>query len=512
MTPIPSSRLLQQGRRAACAAALLALLGGAPLAPVSPWLGVAPAAAQLAGVPPAGAPESFADLATAHSGAVVNISTRQNVSRSAFDRAPEFPPGSPFEEFFKEYFGEGGRPSTVTSLGSGFVIDAEGYIVTNNHVIESADEVTVNFPNGDSAAAEIVGRDPKTDLALLKLIDTPAEPLAVVDFGDSDSLRVGDWVMAIGNPFGLGGSVSAGIVSARGRSIDVGPYDDFIQTDAAINRGNSGGPLFNLRGEVIGVNTAIYSPTGGWVGIGFATPSNIAREVVDQLREHGVTRRGWIGVRSSNLGPEKARELGLPRGRGAVVSALTEDAPAAKAGLQEGDVILKFDGHEVADSRALTRIVAGAEIDAPADVAVNRAGEELILPVTVGLLEEEAPEIRRRDSIETETLPGQAPGDSMVLGMALGALTPEIREERGLPDELQGALIVDVASTGAAAQKGLRVGDLVVEIANAPVASPEEAAARIADLREQGRSSALFLIRRGEDLRFVSLRLTVDAP
>ncbi len=494
MTQIPT----RKPRPALVAAALLALWGAGLPASLS--------------AQPAGAPESFADLATAHSGAVVNISTRQIIERSAFDRAPNFPPGSPFEEFFKDFFGEGDRPSTAQSLGSGFVIDAEGYIVTNNHVIEGADEVTVNFPNGDSAEAEIVGRDPKTDIALLKLISPPADPLPTVAFGDSDGLRVGDWEMAIGNPFGLGGSDSAGIVSARGRSIDVGPYDDFIQTDAAINRGNSGGPLFNLRGEVIGVNTAIYSPTGGWVGIGFATPSNIAAEVAAQLREHGVTRRGWIGVRTSNLGPEKARELGFARPRGALVSAVTEEAPAAQGGLQEGDVILKVGSQEVADSRALTRIVAAAEIDAPVDLLVNRDGEEISLEVTVGLLEEETPEIRRRRVEAAEADEAAASRARMTLGMALAPLTEENRQERDLPEDLEGVLVTDVASTGPAAQKGIRVGDVVVEAAREPVTTPEDLVARAQAQRDEGRTSILLLVRRAGDLRFVSLRLNEENP
>ncbi|MEO1613552.1 MAG: trypsin-like peptidase domain-containing protein, partial [Pseudomonadota bacterium] len=287
------------------------------------------------------APESFADLAERLSPSVVNISTSQNVEAPEPGERPELPPGSPFEELFRDFFDQEGRPGprTQNSLGSGFVIDPEGFIVTNNHVIEDADEIVVNFADGSSLPATLVGTDPKTDVALLKV--SPAEPLPFVKFGDSDTARVGDWVLAIGNPFGLGGSVSAGIISARNRDISSGPYDDFIQTDAAINRGNSGGPLFNMDGDVVGVNTAIISPSGGSIGIGFSVPSALVKNVVAQLREYGRTRRGWLGVRIQDVTDDIAEAIGLEEVAGALVTSVPE-GPAKESGMQDGDVILNF--------------------------------------------------------------------------------------------------------------------------------------------------------------------------
>ncbi|MDT8345551.1 MAG: Do family serine endopeptidase, partial [Thermohalobaculum sp.] len=365
-----------------------ALPGGAIAAAVlltAALLAQAPAGAQSR------APETFADLAEKLTPAVVNISTSQTVQQP--DRQiPGIPPGTlpeDFQDLFRDFFERGlpQGPREVQSLGSGFVVSAEGFVVTNNHVIEDADAITVNFANGTSLPAKLIGTDTKTDIALLKV--EPTAPLSFVTFGDSDAIRVGDWVLAIGNPFGLGGSVSAGIVSARNRDINAGPYDDFIQTDAAINRGNSGGPLFNMGGKVIGVNTAIISPTGGSVGIGFSVPSNIVATVVTQLREHGQTRRGWLGVHIQTVNPEIAEALGLDGAKGALVSDVAPDGPAAAAGIKAGDVILNFDGRDVTDMRSLPRMVADTPVGKAVRVVIFRDGKTQTVKVDLGLLDEQ---------------------------------------------------------------------------------------------------------------------------
>jgi serine protease Do len=369
---------------------------------------VAPAVAR-------GAPDSFADLSASLLPAVVNISSTQATQQRADRGGPEvpsFPPGSPFEQFFKDFLernrpGQEGRrggreqdgpregqrsPGTppggrATSLGSGFVIDPAGYIVTNNHVIDGADEISVTFTDNTTLKAKLVGKDERVDLALLK-VETD-KPLRAVPFGDSDASRVGDWVLAIGNPFGLGGSVTAGIVSARGRDIRQGPYDDFIQTDASINRGNSGGPLFNMDGQVIGINTAIYSPSGGSVGIGFSVPSNLAKSVVAQLREFGRARRGWLGVRIQQITPDIAESVGLKETQGAMIAGVNEGGPADNAKIRAGDVILKFNNQDVKDMRALPRIVAETAIGKDVPVEVWRDSKRITLQAAVGELPED---------------------------------------------------------------------------------------------------------------------------
>ena len=336
-------------------------------------------------------PDTFADLAESLQHAVVNISTSQRVTGSRGIPVPQVPDGSPFQEFFEDFFnrnqdGNSQRSRKVQSLGSGFVIDPSGIIVTNNHVIAEADEIIANFADGSKLKAELVGRDTKTDLAVLKV--EPETPLKAVNLSNKGDLRVGDWVMAIGNPFGFGGTVTVGIVSALERDINSGPYDKFIQTDASINRGNSGGPLFNLAGEVVGINTAIISPTGGSIGIGFAIPSELALPVIDQLREFGETRRGWLGVRIQQVSDEIAESLGMDNAKGALVAGVTEGGPAEDAGLLPGDVVLKFDGKDVPEMRDLPRIVADTSVGKAVDVVVLRKGEELTIKVTLGRLEE----------------------------------------------------------------------------------------------------------------------------
>jgi serine protease Do len=461
-----------------------------------------------------GAPDSFADLAASLSPAVVNISTTQVIKGNKSQ--PEFmvPPGSPFEEFFKEFL-ERNRPKNrgprrATSLGSGFIIDANGLVVTNNHVIAEADEISVRLSDGTRLKAVLVGRDAKTDLALLKV--EPKGKLPALKWGKSETARVGDWVLAIGNPFGLGGSVTAGIISARGRDINAGPYDDFFQTDAAINRGNSGGPLFNMAGEVIGINTAIYSPTGGSVGIGFAIPSALANRVIRQLAEYGRTRRGWLGVRIQTVTEEIADGLGLDKAGGALVAGVGEDGPAGKAGIQQGDVILRFDGKPVDEMRALPRIVAETSIGKTVKVEAWRKGKLITLDVTIAEMEENAEKLAEAGGEEAK--PSRAK-DVELLGMRLSALTAEARETFKLEASVEGVLILEVAINSSAAKYGLRPGDLIVEVQQTPIATPGDLAQQIEEIRKANearktkkvKSILLLVQQRTGNRRFVALKL-----
>jgi serine protease Do len=477
------------------------------------WTGHLTAAAAVAGIlvfaaPLAEArpaPDSFADLAEHLSPAVVNISTTQTIQRSAEDfPMPQFPPGSPFEDLFRDFLErnkQNGAPRKVTSLGSGFVIDPSGIIVTNNHVIDSADEIMVTFPDGRSLPAKLVGHDPKADVAVLRV--TPKAPLAYVKFGDSDTARVGDWVLAIGNPFGLGGSVTAGIVSARNRNIDAGPYDDFIQTDAAINRGNSGGPLFNMNGDVIGVNTAIISPSGGSIGIGFAVPAKMVQPVVDQLLKYGETRRGWLGVRIQAVTDDMAEPLKLGKARGALVAGVTEDGPAAKVGIKPGDVIVSFDGKDVPDMKALPRIVADTPIGKTADVGVVRDGQTKIFKVKVGRLEdaEKTEEAANKKPAPAKEQPAKG---QQSLGLTLTAITPELRQRYKIPSSMTGVLVTAVDPKSSAADKGIRAGDIIAEVAQEKVSKPEDVMAKVKQIGPG--KSVLLLVNRNGDLLFVAVR------
>ncbi|QIE57708.1 DegQ family serine endoprotease [Pikeienuella piscinae] len=450
-----------------------------------------------------GAPDSFADLAERLSPAVVNIATTQTVTAPDRGPRPKLPPGSPFEDLFRDFFDglpERG-PRTTSSLGSGFVIDPDGIVVTNNHVIEDADEIVVNFSDGTTLPATLIGTDPKTDIALLKL--TPPAPLVFVSFGDSSASRVGDWVLAIGNPFGLGGSVSAGIISARNRDINSGPYDDFIQTDAAINRGNSGGPLFNMAGEVIGVNTAIISPSGGSIGIGFSVPSALVKNVVSQLREFGHTKRGWLGVRIQQVTPELAEGLGLDKPVGALVSEVTADGPAAEGGIEAGDVIMKFDGRDIAEMRDLPRMVAETAVGKDVRVVIWRKGKTQTVKVVLGLLDEgdsgAPPEVDKPEA------PAVA---ETALGMKLEPLTEKSRSDYGVAEDAKGVLVTEVDAGSTAAEKGVRPGDVIVEVAQEAVATPADVRGGVAKAKEEGRKSVLILVQSGADLRFVALKIT----
>jgi serine protease Do len=442
-------------------------------------------------------PDSFADQVERLSPAVVNISTTTIVNEGPAMDMPQFPPGSPFEDFFKN-FGDNDRKRRASSLGSGFIIDDSGIVVTNFHVIENAEEITVTLSDETALTATVLGQDQKTDIAVLK-IDPGDTALTAVPFGDSDSLRVGDWVLAIGNPFGLGGTVTAGIVSARGRDIGNGPYDDFIQTDASINRGNSGGPLFNTKGEVIGINTAIFSQTGGSVGIGFAISSNLARRVTSQLAEFGTTRRGWLGVFIQEITPDIAESLGLDNEAGALVSTVNENSPAQAAGLEPGDVIVSFDGKMIDKMRDLPRIVAETEIGKTVRVEVVRNGNSIDVQVTLGELEK-----AELVGIVNEQPKGEAESFDK-LGFSVENLTAELAEELGLEDDARGVVVTEVVEGGPAFTKGLKVGDIIKRFGQRRVEDAADLGKSIAETRESGRAGVLLLVESEGRERFIQI-------
>jgi serine protease Do len=474
------------------------------------------AAAFAAGLAAAGAlspaiaqgPESVANVAAPLLDAVVNISTSQTIAGSKSVPIPQLPEGSPFQDFFNQFFdqkdGADNRPHKVQSLGSGFVIDPSGVIITNNHVIEGADEITVNFNDGSKLKAEVKGRDDKSDLAVLQ-VKAP-KPLTAVKFGDSTKLRVGDWVMAIGNPFGLGGTVTVGIVSARNRDINSGPYDNFLQTDAAINRGNSGGPLFNMDGEVIGINTAIISPSGGSIGIGFAIPSEAAVNVIDQLRQFGEARRAYLGVSIQEVTDDIAEGLAMGEARGALVAGVKPKSPAADAGVQPGDVILEFDGQKITAMHELPRFVANEPIGKEVDVRVLRKGEEQSIKVKLGRLEDVATSADTGG--QSSDQPAPTPVVAGPLGLTLSDLNPATRKQYGIKDEVAGVVVTAVADGSPAAEKRLQPGDVIVEVSQEAVSSPEDVATRIAALKKDGHNSALLLLANKDgDLRFVAVKI-----
>jgi serine protease Do len=448
-------------------------------------------------------PESLAPLADKLTDAVVNISTSQKAKGPSGVPLPSVPKGSPFEEFFEDFFnrkdgGGGDGDHKVSSLGSGFVIDGkEGLIVTNHHVIEGADEIVVNFHDGTKLKVDkVIGRDTKTDLALLKV--TPKKPLAEVRFGVSETMKVGDWVMAIGNPFGLGGSVSVGIISAKQRDINSGPYDDYLQTDAAINKGNSGGPLFNMDGDVIGVNTAIISPSGGSIGIGFAVPSDTASSVIDQLRQFGETRRGWLGVKIQSVTEEIAESLGVKENSGALVSAVTPDSPAAKGGIQAGDVIVRLDGRDVSSVRSLPRLVSRVPVGKTIDVDLMRKGERRVVKIVVGRLEE----------AEKDQDGSSAPdAGSSLLGMKLAPLDDAMRKKFGIDTRVaKGVVVTEVGATSAAGRKGIKAGDVIVEAAQEQVATAADVSKAIEKVRKGNRRAILLRIEDAKgQMRYVAV-------
>ncbi len=469
----------------------------------------------LTGPAAARGPDGIADVAEQVIDAVVNVSTKQSVDIR--DGAmPQLPPGSPFEEFFEEFFknrrgqggqgGQGGGPPTprrVNSLGSGFIIDPTGLVVTNNHVIADADEVNVILNDGTTLKAEIIGRDTKTDLALLKV--KPTKPLKAVKFGDSDKLRLGEWVVAIGNPFSLGGTVTAGIVSARNRDIQSGPYDNYIQTDAAINRGNSGGPLFNLNGEVIGVNTAIISPSGGSIGIGFAVPSKTVVPVIEQLREFKEVRRGWLGVRIQQVTEEIADSLGVKPPRGALIAGIDDKGPAKPAGIEAGDVVVKFDGHDIKEMRDLPRIVADTPVGKSVTVTIIRKGEELTKTVKLGRLEDQ-----KEASLtpKKETASEEKTAVKKALGLDLTNLTDELRKKHKIKDKVKGVLITGVDPNSPAAEKRLQPGMVIAEVQQQAVKTAAELQQRVDKLKKEGKKAVVLLVISPDgDPSFVALSL-----
>ncbi len=479
------------------------------------WLGAAtlliPAAPALAR-----GPDGIADVAEKVIDAVVNISTSQTVEAKSGpgerrDAVPQLPPGSPFEEFFDDFFknhrgGQRGgdlQPHRTTSLGSGFIIDTSGIVVTNNHVIADADEINVILNDGTKIKANIVGIDKRTDLAVLKF--KPPHPLTAVKFGDSDKLRLGEWVIAIGNPFSLGGTVTAGIVSARNRDIANGTYENYIQTDAAINRGNSGGPLFNLDGEVIGVNTLIISPTGGSIGIGFAVPSKTVAGVVDQLRQFGELRRGWLGVRIQQVTDEIAESLNIKPSRGALIAGVDDKGPAKPAGIEPGDVVVTFDGHDIKDPKDLSRIVADTPVGKQVDVVVIRKGQEQTKQVTLGRLEDnDKPQpVAAKSAPDSEKTVTQK-----ALGLDLANLSKDLRNRYKIKDSIKGVIVTGVDNSSDAAGKRISAGDVIVEVAQQAVASAADIKKRIEQMKKDGKKSVVLLVSNADgDLRTVELSM-----
>jgi len=483
------------------------------------------AATALASAPAcARGPDGIADIAEKVIDAVVNISTSQTVdAKGGGDRGamPQLPQGSPFEEFFDDFFknrrGPGGgpkggdkggdrsdaQPRKTNSLGSGFIVDDSGIVVTNNHVIADADEINVIMNDGTKIKAELVGVDKKTDIAVLKF--KPVKPLIAVKFGDSDKLRLGEWVIAIGNPFSLGGSVTAGIVSARNRDISQGPYDNYIQTDASINRGNSGGPLFNLEGEVVGVNTLIISPTGGSIGLGFAVPSRTVAGVVDQLREFGELRRGWLGVRIQQVTDEIAESLNIKPARGALIAGVDDKGPAKPAGIEPGDVVVRFDGKDIKDPKDLSRVVADTAVGKDVDVVIIRKGAEETRKVKLGRLEDN--DKAQQAAAKTKDEPAaEKPVTQKALGLDLATLSKDLRGKYKIKDSVKGVIITGVDGNSDAAEKRLSAGDVIVEVAQEAVGSAADIKKRVDQLKKDGKKSILLLVANGDgELRFVAL-------
>jgi serine protease Do len=466
---------------------------------------------------------SFAPIVKQVLPAVVNISVTQQANAALGDDdgddqqagpnqgMPQGFPPSPFDDFLRRFFqqqqqqGQGfavPRGQSV-ALGSGFIIDPAGYIVTNNHVVDHADKVTVIFQDGTRHPAKVIGRDPKTDLALIKI--DAKDPLPYVSWGDSSQAQVGDWVLAVGNPFGLGGTVSTGIISARSRDIHEGPYDDFLQIDASINRGNSGGPDFNLNGQVVGINTAIYSPNGGSVGIGFAIPSSMAKPVIEQLRASGKVQRGWIGVQIQDVTPDIAKNLGLPSASGALVADVTAGGPAEKAGFKQGDVILSYNGQAIAKVRDLPIAVAQTPVGQKAEIKLWRQGSQLTLdPVIAAMPDTQA--IAKADA------PSQGGGNAPVqtsraLGLKLAPLTPDLRRQAGVPADVKGVIVTGVADDSPLADIGVQPGDVIVAVNQQPAGSPQDLAAKFDALSKDksGNKTLLLLINRRGINQYVAL-------
>jgi serine protease Do len=503
LTSMPS---LSAGRPLSGRGLFRSVQQGAAIAAVAVVIVVLPALAPAA----SRGPDSIADVAEQVIDAVVNISTSQKIDPH-IENLPDVPPGSPMEEFFDQFFKKHGggdpdqMPHRVNSLGSGFIIDPSGLVVTNNHVIADADEINVILNDGTKLRAQLVGKDSKSDLALLRV--KTDHPLKAVKFGDSDKLRLGEWVIAIGNPFSLGGTVTAGIVSARNRDINSGPYDNYIQTDAAINRGNSGGPLFNLDGEVIGINTAIISPSGGSIGIGFAVPSDTALPVLNQLRQYGETRRGWLGVRIQQVTDDIADSLGIKPPRGALIAGVDDKGPAKPAGIEPGDVVVKFDGRDVKEMHDLPRMVADTPVGKVVDVIVIRKGKEETHKVTIGRLED-GEKVALADA--NKESPPQKSTVQKTLGLELSTLSDDLRKQFKIGDRIRGVLVTGVDPSVAMADpdKRLAPGDVIVEVQYQAVGNPADLQKRVDDLKAQGKKIAVLLVSNPQgETRFVALNL-----
>ncbi len=491
------AQLARQARRPALAAVATAALAVPAL--VTPSL--------------ARGPDGIADIAEQVIDSVVNISTSQNVEAHS-GPAPQLPNDPQLDELFRDFFnrrGQGGgdqnrqqAPRRVSSLGSGFIIDSSGIVVTNNHVIADGDDITVILNDGTRLKAQLLGKDTKVDLAVLKV--KPDRPLKAVKFGDSDRLRLGEWVIAIGNPFSLGGTVTAGIVSARNRDINSGPYDNYIQTDAAINRGNSGGPLFNLEGEVVGINTAIISPSGGSIGIGFSVPSKSAVPVIEQLKQFGETRRGWLGVRIQMVTDEIAESLNIKPPHGALVAGIDDKGPAKPAGIEAGDVIVKFDGKDIKEMRDLPRVVADTTVGKAVQVVIIRKGQEEIKTVTLGRLEDGEKQMVAAKS--DAGVPEQKPVVKRALGLELANIDGTLRTKYKIKDSVEGVVIVGVDPGSPAGTKALSAGDVVIEVQGEAVTSSDALQSRLDQMKRDGRKVVTLLISRPSgDTQIVALSL-----
>ncbi len=444
----------------------------------------------------------FADIVEELLPAVVNISTIQEVQNSgnSVDQIlfGELPKNPIFEEFRNrienQFRNQHGQKKKISSIGSGFIISRDGFVVTNNHVIEDASEITVNLNDGTKYKAKIIGTDKRSDLALLKI--TPNKDLKFVKFGDSDKARIGDWVIIIGNPYGLGGSVSIGIVSARSRDINNGQSDDFIQTDAAINKGNSGGPMFNLKGEVIGISTAIFSPSGGNIGIGFARPSNSAMQVVKQLKDQGEVTRGWLGVSVQDVSDDIAESMKMDKTSGAFVTEVAKDGPAEKAGILPTDIIIKFDDQEITEMKILPRTVAKYPVGKSAKVTILRRGKIKVLSVKVGKMREEN-DVKKQDAKQSEKKPLIKPA-TQLLGLGLIELSDKIKKSRNLDSNLQGLLVTEVGAKSEAAEKGMLPGDIILSVNQTPTSSIEELKEIIEEVKKSENKKLFLFLRRGE--------------
>ncbi|SON53564.1 putative periplasmic serine endoprotease DegP-like precursor [Hartmannibacter diazotrophicus] len=479
------------GRRGRIAAAAAACLLTTALVAPALLPATSPAEAALPGV-------DFSALAQQVLPAVVNVSTTQKVAQAGF-QMPNFPTGTPFDDFFKQFgngqFGHGGkdREVTETALGSGFIIDPDGFIVTNNHVVGDATDIKVTLQDGTEMPAKLIGRDKKTDLALLKV--EPKKPLPSVSFAAADEIKVGEAVMAVGNPFGLGGTVTAGIVSARGRDIHSGPFDDYIQTDAAINKGNSGGPLFDMNGHVIGINTAIFSPSGGSVGIGFAIPSTLAQPIVQEIRDKGSVSRGWLGVAIQPLTDDLAASMGLKNTDGALVANVTDDSPAKKAGIESGDVITGVSGQPVKEFRDVARLVAAVPPGTDTKIEVLRNGSPMTVSVDVGKMPNQ----------ETASADDNgSPSDTGSYGLALGPITPDVANELNISPDTRGAVIMQVEPGSPAADQGLRPGDVILRVGGRQVADASDAAKAL-NAAKGDKKPVLVQIERDGSQRFLAL-------